>query len=334
MNSQENKITFNRFKRKTLHILYLLTKHTFLNIDQIRNKKLTKVILKTDQVYDERLIKGHEYRILCLVQLNENKIVSAGNDNLIKIWDLVEGTCCMTLEKHSSSVKFLLRLSYNTIASSCGNNILVWDVLKGTCTREIKNPSICILCLFRYNSNLIFIGSKHCTITIVDCSDGTKNDKVIDFNYIDISTYSILKLNKLGDLAYGTSNGLIIRNNGSKIEYLKGHQNSVTSLLKLSNKHIVSGCKNGLMKFWDIETKNCYRTIKAHDDQIYCLVYLNKSLLTGSIDNKIKIWRVSDGTIKGNISSFDSIKCVIKINLKQIAYGYYSSIQVKNIEYI
>jgi len=41
----------------------------------------------------------------CIVKLNENQLASGGNDWIIKIWDLTNGTCLKTLKGHKSSIK-------------------------------------------------------------------------------------------------------------------------------------------------------------------------------------------------------------------------------------
>ena len=69
---------------------------------------------------------------------------------------------------------------------------------------------------------------------------------------------------------------------------LLGHD-SIISVVCNQNDLIVSGDRNGIMKYWSLKTKECLATIKAHDDNITSLCIQGDTIISGSHDKTIKI---------------------------------------------
>ncbi|RHZ43702.1 hypothetical protein Glove_880g10 [Diversispora epigaea] len=71
--------------------------------------------------------------------------------------------------------------------------------------------------------------------------------------------------------------------------YLKGHLDSVYCI-QFDEHKIVTGSRDKTIKFWDINTGNCFQTLYGHDLSVLCLQYNEKIMVSGSSDTTIIIW--------------------------------------------
>ena len=90
-------LQFNRFKKKTFNLLYLLYPEDLEFIEQIKNKKLSQCLIRgaLRKRIDEMTFSIPN-KISCLMQLNHSQIVSTC-DISINMWDLYSGNCLMII---------------------------------------------------------------------------------------------------------------------------------------------------------------------------------------------------------------------------------------------
>jgi WD40 repeat protein len=67
--------------------------------------------------------------------LNDNIMVSAGNDKVIKIWDTEDFECIKTLNSaHYEGITCLIKLREDKFASSSADfSVKIWDISKVHC---------------------------------------------------------------------------------------------------------------------------------------------------------------------------------------------------------
>jgi len=73
------------------------------------------------------IIEGHSNSVRVLLKLNDNYFISGSFDKTIKIWDIKEFKCHQTLNKHSSNVFCILKLTNNNLISCSDNTIILWE---------------------------------------------------------------------------------------------------------------------------------------------------------------------------------------------------------------
>ena len=76
----------------------------------------------------------------------------------------------------------------------------------------------------------------------------------------------------------------------------EGHSEWIRCLKYLPGKNInrvISGSDDHLIKVWDMESGECLKTLKGHDDSVTCFEWYNDKLITGSWDSNIKVWDIS-----------------------------------------
>jgi len=77
---------------------------------------------------------------------------------------------------------------------------------------------------------------------------------------------------------------------GAYLSAFKEHTAVVTALAACDNV-VVSGSKEGTIKWWNADTQVCIKTISAHVGQVNCLVLCNNYSISAGADGDIKIWR-------------------------------------------
>lgn len=76
---------------------------------------------------------------------------------------------------------------------------------------------------------------------------------------------------------------------------LNGHRNAVTCCHLLeSQRKVISGSKDGLVKVWDLDTQRCVQTLVGHHNPVWALAVSpdNTTLVTGSTDKILRVWKL------------------------------------------
>jgi len=73
----------------------------------------------------------------------------------------------------------------------------------------------------------------------------------------------------------------------------KGHNCYVFTSAILDEKTLISGSNDSTIKFWDLPTGRCTKTLRGHNNGVSYLKVINKELLVSiDYDNSLKIWNL------------------------------------------
>ncbi|KAJ3216575.1 hypothetical protein HDU67_009269 [Dinochytrium kinnereticum] len=73
-----------------------------------------------------------------------------------------------------------------------------------------------------------------------------------------------------------------------------GHEDAVYCIQFDANR-IVSGSRDRTVKFWNLETLQCEKTLRGHAGSVLCLQYDSRFIVTGSSDSTIIVWDFATG---------------------------------------
>ena len=82
------------------------------------------------------------------------------------------------------------------------------------------------------------------------------------------------------------------------LDHIQGHDHTLSSIRYSSSGDQVVTCgRDQSIKFWDVSTGYCVRTLNGHTDWVKCLsISLDGELLaSGSHDQSIIVWKISTG---------------------------------------
>ncbi len=190
------------------------------------------------------------------VNSDNSKIITAGWDKSIKIWDAVSGICTDTLLFHTGTVLSVACSSDGKYIASAGwdKKLCIWDakskqLLKYFSDHSDRINSVC----FSPDNKMLATASDDNTIIVYD-----------------LSSLSILRK-------------------------LTGHTDVVTSIcFTPDGKNLVSGSWDKTVKLWDVSSGNVLNTFKGHFGNINAVAVspFDKIIASVSDDNTIKFWSI------------------------------------------
>ena len=134
----------------------------------------------------------------------------------------------------------------------------------------------------------------------------TKSRSIVTQWNTESPVYSLLSLKKKiinGEeddyLCSGHDDGIINiwNSKGSLIRQLKGHTNTVTSLV-MQGEHLISGSYDKTLRKWDLNTGQCLQILEGHTDYVNCVIESHGILFSGSDDKTIRVWNQSGKCIQ------------------------------------
>ncbi len=94
--------------------------------------------IEKNKFFLERTFSGHSDTVKALIKINKNRLISAGKDDNIKVWEIDTGKCLKVLMGHSSYIHTLLKLNQTLFASGSSDfTIKIWCLLKWSCLNTL-----------------------------------------------------------------------------------------------------------------------------------------------------------------------------------------------------
>jgi WD40 repeat protein len=197
-------------------------------------------------------------------------VLSASNDNTLKIWDAASGDCLLTLSGHSSFVNGCTWSpdGRRLLSASNDNTLKIWDAISGDCLLTLSGHS----------------SSVH------GCAWSPDGHRVLSVCW-DSSL-------KIWDAA-----------SGDCLLTFYGHSKSVRSCgWSPDGQCVLSGSWDNTMKIWDAASGRCLLTLSGHSDSVTGCAWSpdGRRVLSASMDGTLKIWDAVLGDCSLTISGHSS----------------------------
>ena len=306
LTSNTNEIIPNiQFPSIPLHLNYPLD---FKKLDE-KNKKYECI----------KTLYGHNNKIVTLIRLNSGNLASGSYDNTIKIWDLKENECKLTIEEDGYILCLLEFIPNYILAGLSDNKIKLYKINENyEFIYSFEEHQLWVNCLVKIDNEKFASGSNDTTIKIWDYI----NKEVI--YTLTGHTDCILSLIKLknNNLCSGAADNTIRIWSYEKYECLNilyGHEKWVKCLLQLDNGLILSGSDDNTIKVWDNE--NCIHTLNEHQHSVRTICQINKEkFASGSFDATIKIWDIESFNCEQTLEGHNSnVIGIVMLNNRTIA---------------
>lgn len=189
------------------------------------------------------------------------------------------------------------------VASSTCEDISIWDTKTGekvrslnyTTSSSLKDPSE-VLCLAPTKTGLLAAGYANGVIRIFDVNSSelrvTLSGHSTGVNCLSFDDEGM----KLA--SGGKDTEIVVWDVVSEcgLFRLKGHKHVITQVKFLpSNPSIlVSSSRDTFVKFWDLSTQHCFKTLTGHRSEVwnFCIISKYNWLVTGCADSELRVWHL------------------------------------------
>lgn len=205
------------------------------------------------------------------------RVLAAGEDEMVRVWDLETGRCLRLLVGHHSTIYCVAWSGDQRRALSGDANgvIRVWDVESERCLRILEGHRDSVKTLtWDIDERLAFSGSYDNKVMIWD---------------VEL---------------------------GRCLRTLEGHRDTVWSLaLSPSGRRLVSGSLDTTVRLWDVERGNCLRVLEGHTTWTMSVAWNEdeRHILSGGQDKTIRVWDVESGRclriLEGHLGALWSLAC-------------------------
>ncbi|VEU21626.1 DEKNAAC102270 [Brettanomyces naardenensis] len=244
-------------------------------------------------------LRAHDAAVTCFgFDQPFGTLVTASQDNTVRVWDMSRYRCVGLLEGHFSNVTCMDMQDNLVLTGSLDATLKLWDVSKvGTSelddsgdpvspliqSFESHVEEVTALCMHK---NTIVSGSADKTIRQWDMNTG-RCMQTIDVLW---ATSSMLN----------ASSSLIGENSSSVLPGLGSWddvKHPFIGALQCYDAALASGGSDGIVRLWDLRSGEVMRQLIGHTGPVSCLQFDEKSLITGSADRSVRIWDLRTGGI-------------------------------------
>lgn len=207
-------------------------------------------------------LQGHTQQVWTVAYSPDGRtIVSSGDEQFLRLWNVATGTCCKTFSGHTRRVTSVVFSPDGKLLASCGEDqtIRLWDIEKGQCLRILKGHTKQLwTTVFNVDGSLLASGGGDQTIRLWD-----------------VQTGQCLKV-------------------------LEGHTSCVWSLdfCPTETDLLVSASYDQTLKLWDIEEGRCLNTLNEHEGAVQSTAFSSDGtqLVSGSMfDQTVRLWSTATG---------------------------------------
>ncbi|MBZ3890645.1 Kinesin-like protein KIF21A [Sciurus carolinensis] len=277
---------------------------------------------------------GHPNNVVSIKYCNYTSLVFTVSTSYIKVWDIRDSAKCIRTLTSSGQVTLGDACSASTsrtvaipsgenqinqialnptgtfLYAASGNAVRMWDLKRFQSTGKLTGHLGPVMCLtvdqISSGQDLIITGSKDHYIKMFDVTEGALGTVSPTHNFEPPHYDGIEALTIQGDNLFSGS-----RDNGIKKWDLaqkdllqqvpNAHKDWVCALgVVPGHPVLLSGCRGGILKLWNMDTFVPVGEMKGHDSPINAICVNSTHIFTAADDRTVRIWKarnLQDGQI-------------------------------------
>ncbi|XP_069905737.1 kinesin-like protein KIF21A isoform X6 [Oryctolagus cuniculus] len=277
---------------------------------------------------------GHPNNVISVKYCNYTSLVFTVSTSYIKVWDIRDSAKCIRTLTSSGQVTLGDACSASTsrtvaipsgenqinqialnptgtfLYAASGNAVRMWDLKRFQSTGKLTGHLGPVMCLtvdqISSGQDLIVTGSKDHYIKMFDVTEGALGTVSPTHNFEPPHYDGIEALTIQGDNLFSGS-----RDNGIKKWDLaqkdllqqvpNAHKDWVCALgVVPGHPVLLSGCRGGVLKLWNVDTFAPVGEMKGHDSPINAICVNSTHIFTAADDRTVRIWKarnLQDGQI-------------------------------------
>ncbi|XP_064301414.1 kinesin-like protein KIF21A isoform X6 [Phalacrocorax carbo] len=268
---------------------------------------------------------GHPNNVVSIKYCNYTSLVFTVSTSYIKVWDIRDSAKCIrTLTSSGQAMpgdvcsgstnrtvtipagenqvnQIALNPTGTFLYAAAGNSVRMWDLKRFQSTGKLTGHQGPVMCLtvdrISNGQDLIVTGSKDHYIKMFDVTEGALGSVSPTHNFEPPHYDGIEALAILGDNLFSGS-----RDNGIKKWDLaqkdlvqqvpNAHKDWVCALgLVPGAPVLLSGCRGGTLKLWNVDTFAAIGEMKGHDSPINAICTNSSQIFTAADDRTVRIWK-------------------------------------------
>ncbi|XP_045867978.1 kinesin-like protein KIF21A isoform X3 [Meles meles] len=277
---------------------------------------------------------GHPNNVVSVKYCNYTSLVFTVSTSYVKVWDIRDSAKCIRTLTSSGQVTLGDACSASTsrtvaipsgenqinqialnptgtfLYAASGNAVRMWDLKRFQSTGKLTGHLGPVMCLtvdqISNGQDLIVTGSKDHYIKMFDVTEGALGTVSPTHNFEPPHYDGIEALTIQGDNLFSGS-----RDNGIKKWDLaqkdllqqvpNAHKDWVCALgVVPGHPVLLSGCRGGILKLWNVDTFVPVGEMKGHDSPINAICVNSTHIFTAADDRTVRIWKarnLQDGQI-------------------------------------
>ena len=121
-----------------------------------------------------RVLEGHANSVLSVAVTPDKRVVSASDDNTLRVWDIESGDTLKTLEGHENWVNSVAVTPHKRVVSASDDNTLrVWDIESGDTLKTLEGHANSVLSVAVTPDKRVVSASDDNTLRVWDIESGS-----------------------------------------------------------------------------------------------------------------------------------------------------------------
>lgn len=245
---------------------------------------------------------GHVATVYAVLNMPENRILTASSDGTLRIWDTVNGAQIQKLDGHANIV-YTVALSPDgkeALSGSQDRQVILWNLETGQPIYKLNGHTDGVRGVtFSPDGRTALSTSRDTTLILWDLETG---QAIRTFNGHDDVVWGV-DFSPDGKTALsGSWDGTLILwdvETGRPIRRYIGHESRVYNVsISPDGKTALSGSSDKDVILWNLETGEIIYRLEGHDGAVYDAVFSpdGKTALSSSQDLRIILWDLETGT--------------------------------------